>query len=163
MDDASTIRVLLVGDSPQVFCLCQKHLERNGCECEFVDCERTVWDTLGKSEFELVLSLHTDRGSRNPSLAVLLNGLPTTLFYILRVEEGCWWVPIFRLGEECFGEPALRPTEFANALDAVLKEIRTAAKATERSAISAPIFESTPLSRRLVSARRNKKGYPAVL
>jgi hypothetical protein len=30
MDDTSMIRILLAGDSPQSFCFCQKHLERNG-------------------------------------------------------------------------------------------------------------------------------------
>ena len=124
MDDSSLIRVLLVGDSPQLFFLCQKHLERKGCECEFAECERAVWEMLGQRQFDLVLSLHTRRGSSSPGLAILLSGSPTTLFYALRVEVGCWWVPILRLGEECFGAPALRPSEFANALDEVLKEIR---------------------------------------
>jgi len=43
------------------------------------------------------------------------------------VEVGYWWVPILRLGEECFGAAVLRPSEFANALDEVLKEIRAEA------------------------------------
>jgi hypothetical protein len=124
------IRVLLVGDSPRLFFLYQKHLERNGCECEFAECERVAWDILGQSKFDLVLSMHTSRGTSRPSLAVLLSGSPTTLFYALRVEVGCWWVPLLRLGEECFGAPALRPSEFANALDDVLQEIR--ADATRR-------------------------------
>jgi hypothetical protein len=128
MDDTSMIRVLLVGNSPQLFFLYQKHLERNGCECELAECERAVWEMLGQHQFDHVLSLHTSRGTCGPSLAVLLRGSPTTLFYALRVEVGHWWVPILRLGEECFGAPALRPGEFANALDGVLKEIRAEAK-----------------------------------
>jgi len=79
---------------------------------------------LGQRQFDLVLSLHTSRGTSRLCLAVLLSGSPTTLFYALRVEVGCWWVPLLRLGEECFGAPALRPSEFADALDEVLKEIR---------------------------------------
>jgi hypothetical protein len=122
------IRVLLVGDSPHLFFLCQKHLERNGCECVFAECERAVSEMLGQRQFDLVLSLHTRRGIRSPSLVDLLSGLPTTLFCALRVEVGYWWVPILRLGEDCFGAPALRPSEFANALDGVLKEIRAEAK-----------------------------------
>ena len=124
MDDTSMIRVLLVGDSPQSYFFHRKLLERNGCECEFAECERAVWEMLSQRQFDLVLSLHTSRGTRGPSLAVLLSGSPTTLFYALRVEVGYWWVPILRLGEECFGAPALRPSEFANALDEVVKEIR---------------------------------------
>ena len=124
MDTSSVIRVLLIGDSPQLFLPCQRRLERNGCECEFAECERTAWEMLCHRQFDLVLSLHSSRGSSCPSLGVLLSGSPTTLFYALRVEAGCWWVPMLRLGEECFGVPALRPSEFASALDEVLKEIR---------------------------------------
>jgi len=128
MDDTSMIRVLLVGGSPQSFFLHRQHLERNGCECEFAECERTAWEILGHRQFDLVLSLHPSRGTGNPSLGVLLSGSPTTLFYALRVEVGYWWVPILRLGEECFGAPVLRPSQFPDALSEVLKEIRAEAR-----------------------------------
>jgi len=82
---------------------------------------------LGRRQFDLVLSLHPSRGTNSPSLGVLLSGSPTTLFYALRVEVGYWWVPILRLGEECFGAPVVRPSEFANALGEVLKDIRAEA------------------------------------
>jgi hypothetical protein len=127
MDHTSTIRVLLVGDSPQSFFLQQKHLEKNGCECEFAESERTAWEMLGRHQFDLVLSLHPSRGVGCPSLGVLLSGSRTTLFYALRVEVGYWWVPMLRLGEECFEATVLRPGEFASSLDEVLKEIRAVA------------------------------------
>ncbi len=124
MENSSMIRVLLVGDSPQLFFRHQKYLETNGCECEFAECERAAWEMLGQRQFDILLSLYTNRGTHSPSLAVLLSGTQTTLFYALRVGVGFWWVPLLRLGEECFGAPALRPGEFANALDEVLKEFR---------------------------------------
>jgi hypothetical protein len=127
MDDTGVIRVLLVGGSPQSFFLHQKHLERNGCDCEFAESERTAWEMLGRRQFDLVLSLHPSRGTGTPSLGILLSGSPTTLFYALRVEVGYWWVPILKLGEECFGAPVLRPREFANELDKALREIRAEA------------------------------------
>jgi hypothetical protein len=127
MDDTNMIRVLLVGDSPQWFYIHQKHLESNGCECEFAECERTAWEMLSDRQFDLVLCLHPSRGASSPSLGILLSGSPTTLFYALRVEVGHWWVPILRLGEECFGAPVVRPSEFANALGEVLMEIRAEA------------------------------------
>lgn len=130
MDNSGMIRALLVGDNPQLFFVYQKHLERNRCECEFAECERVAWEMLGQRQFDLVLSVHNSRGNSSPCLAVLLSGSTTTLFYALRVEVGCWWVPLLRLGEECFGAPALRPSEFANALDDVLKEIRAACVGT---------------------------------
>jgi hypothetical protein len=131
MDNTSAIRVLLVGDSPQAFFHHQKHLEKNGCECEFVESERTAWEMLGRRQFDLVLSLHPSRAASCPSLGVLLSGSQTTLFYALRVEVGYWWVPVLRLGKECFGATVLRPDEFANLLDVLLKEIRADATWSE--------------------------------
>jgi hypothetical protein len=80
---------------------------------------------LGQRQFDIVLSLHTNRGTGSSSLAAPLSGTPTTLFYALRLEAGCWWVPLLRLGKECIGAPALPPSQFANALEDALKEIRT--------------------------------------
>jgi hypothetical protein len=131
MGDTSAIKVLLVGDSPLSFFLHQKHLEKNGCECEFVKSERTAWEMLGRHQFDLVLSLYPSREASCPSLAVLLSGSQTTLFYALRVEVGYWWVPMLRLGEECFGSHVLRPGEFANILDELLMEIRADATWSE--------------------------------
>lgn len=131
MDATSAIKVLLVGDSPQSFFLHQKHLEKNGCECEFAESERTAWEMLGRHQFDLVLSLHPSREHGCASLGVLLSGSQTTLFYALRVEVGYWWVPILRLGEECFGASVLRPGEFANSIDELLKEIRADATWSE--------------------------------
>ena len=127
MAESSIIKVYLIGDSPQLFFRCQKYLERNGCECEFAEREKSIWKILDQHQIDLVLSLHASRGTHRPSLVELLSGLPTTLFYGLRVEVGYWWVPILRLGEECFGAPALRPSEFSSALNEVLKEIRAEA------------------------------------
>ena len=127
MNNTKRIRVLLVGGRPQSFCRHKKHLESNGCACEFAECEQTAWEMLSGRPFDLVLSLHPSRGANCPSLGILLSGSATTLFYALRVEVGYWWVPILRLGEECFGEPVVRPSEFASAIGEVLKEIRAEA------------------------------------
>lgn len=128
MNDTNRIRVLLVSDRPQSFFHHKKYLENKGCACEFAECEQTAWEKLSCRQFDLVLSLHPSRGASCPSLGVLLSGSATTLFYALRVEVGYWWVPILRLGEECFGEPVVRPGEFASAIGEVLKEIRAEAR-----------------------------------
>ena len=124
MNDAAKVRVLLVGDSPKVFVSCRRRLERDGCHCEFAECEREVWNVLGQRQFDIVLCVHKGRSTRTESLGAVLSGSRTTLFYALPVENGCWWVPILKAGEECFGAPALRPTEFGNALDEVLEQIK---------------------------------------
>jgi hypothetical protein len=124
MDNFGKVRVLLVGDNLQLFFSCQKHLQRNGCECEFAESERAVWERLRQRQFDLVLSLYASRGSSGPSLVVQLRGSQTTLLHALRLEVGYCWVPLLRLGEECYGAPARCPSEFANVIDEVLKEIR---------------------------------------
>ena len=127
MNDTNRITVLFVGDSPRSFFHYRRHLESNGWECEFAECERTAGEMLTDRQFDLVLSLHSCRGANSPSLGILLSGSATTLFYALRVEVGYWWVPILRLGEECFGAPVVRPSEFANTIGEVLEEIRAQA------------------------------------
>ena len=124
MNQTAQIRVLLVGNSPEVFYSCRRRLEARGCHCEFAECEREIWDVLQQRTFDIVLSVHRGRSARTESLGALLSGSRTTLFYALPVEKGCWWVPILKVGEECFGAPALRPTEFANALHVVLEQIK---------------------------------------
>jgi hypothetical protein len=144
MDHSSIVRVLFVGGSPQLFSLHQKQLERKGCECEFAECEGSACEMLGQRQFDFVLCLHASRGTRGTSLAVLLSGSPTTLFYALRVEVGFWWVPILRLGEECFGSPSLRPSEFANELDDVLDEIRVVCVRTAPSVAASYCADAVP-------------------
>jgi hypothetical protein len=124
MNDLNAVRVLLVSSSPQLFFICQQHLERNGCYCEFANCEQEVWVMLEQNQFDLVLAVHNTRGANTECLGGLLTGSRTSLFFALPVEQSCWWVPILRLGQDCFGAPALRPGEFTIALDEILKEIR---------------------------------------
>jgi len=123
MNETAQVQVLLVGDSPKVFAACRRRLETNGCHCEFAECEREVWNVIKQRQFDIVLSVHRGRSARTESLGALLSGSRTTLFYALPVENGCWWVPILKAGEECFAASALRPAEFANALDEVIQQV----------------------------------------
>ncbi len=139
MNETAQFRVLLVGDSPEVFSSCRRRLEASGCHCEFAECERAVWNVLEQRQFDIVLSVRRRRSANTESLGALLSGSRTTLFYALPVEKSCWWVPILKVGEECLGAPALRPTEFANALDEVLEQITrlfTSAVHCELNAVS---------------------------
>jgi hypothetical protein len=45
------------------------------------------------------------------------------LFYSQPVEDGCWWLPALRHGQNCFGSSALRPSQFIAALDEAIEEI----------------------------------------
>jgi len=58
-------------------------------------------------------------------MMALLAGLRVSMFYMLPVEEGCWWVPVLRNGENCLGTPAIHTTEFTYVLIEIIKGITT--------------------------------------
>jgi hypothetical protein len=124
--DPALVKVLLAGDSPHVFSLSQQRLERKGCQCHFARSQRELEQLLNRTEFDIVLTIHRIKGPSTGSLGALLLGSRTTLFYVLPVEVGCWWVPVLRIGAECVGASALRPSEFSNVLDELVDEIRAA-------------------------------------
>jgi hypothetical protein len=148
MDEAAKVRVLLVGNSADVFSSCRRRLELNGCYCEFAECERDVWNVLKQRQFDIVLSVHRGRSTHTESLGALLSGSRSTLFYALPIEKGCWWVPILKVGEECFGAPALRPAEFAKALDEAIEQIKAG---------SASLATVIKVARQAASRNRNRK------
>jgi hypothetical protein len=50
-------------------------------------------------------------------LLMTLARLPVSAFLCFPVEDSCIWLPIIDDGKECSGSPALRPAEFARALE----------------------------------------------
>jgi len=50
-----------------------------------------------------------------------LAGLPVTAFLCLPVENGCFWLPAIDGGQTRLGLPALRPREFASALQELVR------------------------------------------
>ena len=129
LHETGSVEVLLVGDGPQVFSLSQRHLERKACRCHFARSQRGLEELLNQKQFDIVLTMHRIEGRSTDWLGAALSGSRTTLFYALPVEVGCWWVPVLRVGTDCFGAPALRPREFSDVLNEIVHEIRvTAAK-----------------------------------
>jgi hypothetical protein len=124
--DRALVKVLLAGDSQQVFSLSRRRLERKGCQCHFATSQRELEQLLNRTEFDIVLTMHRIKGRGARSLGALLLGSRTTLFYALPVEVGCLWVPVLRIGAECVGAYALRPSEFSTVLDELVEEIRAA-------------------------------------
>jgi CheY-like chemotaxis protein len=123
MEDPETVKVLLVGDSPQSFSIIRQLLERSGCECHFAASLQTVKQLLQLEQFDVVLSAHGIPSYAIQRLVGLFAGSGTTLFSSLRVEEGSWWVPVLQFGNESYG-PALTVGEFSRVLDDLRKDIR---------------------------------------
>jgi len=116
------INVLVVGESPRLFSSFRR-LERLGCECHFAESHREVSALLSHTKLDIVLSLYTQE--RLSQMMALLAGLRVSMFYMLPVEEGCWWLPVLRNGENCLGTPAIHTTEFTYVLIEIIKGITT--------------------------------------
>ncbi len=116
------VRVLLVGESAKGSSSLQDRLEKRGCECHASEsCLEAILLSAGHA-FDLILCTGQMEGI-NALMASLL-GSPTTLFRCQPVEDSCWWLPAVWRGEKCLGAPALRPAEFARALDGIVDEIK---------------------------------------
>lgn len=127
LDDKSLVEVLLVGDGRQAFSFPQRHLEKKGCRCHVAKSQIALKDLVTHKQFDIVLTMPRIEGSSTDWLGAALSGSRASLFYMLPVEVGCWWVPILRTGVDCFGSPALRHGEFFDVLREIVDEIRAAA------------------------------------
>jgi len=126
------INVLVVGDSPHLFSSFRR-LERLGCECHFAESHREVSALLSHTKLDIVLSLYTHQ--RLSQMIALLAGRRVSMFYMLPVEEGCWWLPVLRNGENCLGTRAIRTTEFTYVLIEIIKGIVTDAASSRPSVV----------------------------
>jgi hypothetical protein len=118
-------KVLLIGETTNDSSYLAKRLEERGCHCSFTKSYQESASLLRQDGFDLVLSPARLRDCGGASLIDQLSGSGATLFYYHAVERGCWWLPALRRGRECFGSPALRPSEFVTVLDELIKELRS--------------------------------------
>ena len=82
---------------------------------------RVASDLLSSRPVDLVLSnTHLSDGT-GFGLLMTLAGLPVTAFLCLPVENSCFWLPAIDGGQACLGSPALRPWEFASALEEMVR------------------------------------------
>ena len=72
-------------------------------------------------EYDIVLSALRVSGESVRGLIALLSGSRANLFCSSRVERGYGWLPVLKRGKECIGTSALRPGEFIDAFDQLVK------------------------------------------
>jgi hypothetical protein len=128
VEDARRVSVLVIAENPASFLLGRASLEKAGCQCHFVESQREIGDLLRQTKLDIVLSLNSHQSLFE--LMVLLAGLRVSMFHMLPVEEGCWWLPVIRNGEKCLGTPALGSNEFSFVLVQIIKGIIADAKPT---------------------------------
>lgn len=109
-------KALLVDDQASKSSLLVKQLNKLGFSCVFAHSFEEAKAKLSGENFDIVLSRLSIDGGNAYELRPLLVGRPTSLFYSLSVQQGCWWIPGVRSGTECMGEPALRPEDFFKSL-----------------------------------------------
>jgi hypothetical protein len=122
--EAETPKALFIGEGAQSSSYLAKRLQKHGCVCQFADSCEEAYSVLRVGDFDLVLSPFRLRERSAIGLVAFLEGSLTTLFYAQEVEQGCWWLPALRFGENCLGSVALRSSEFGSVLDETIKEIR---------------------------------------
>jgi hypothetical protein len=117
-----SVRVLLLGECAKGSSHLLWHLEQRGCHCSFAASAEEAVALFHQCKVHLILS--TSPVHQATKIVSLLGRFNCSVFYAYPVEQGCWWLPLMNSGQKCFGAPALRPSEFADALDQKLKEIR---------------------------------------
>jgi hypothetical protein len=96
-------------------------LEKLGCECYFAKSYKEISELLSGHKLHIVLSLN---GCQNLSEMVpLMASQCVSMFQVLRVEKGCWWLPVLRNGLDCFGASAFSPQEFTCVLAEIVMGI----------------------------------------
>ena len=75
------------------------------------------------TKVDIVFSLNAQENLSE--LMAQLAGSCVTMFHRLPVEEGCWWLPVLRYGENCLGTAAFRPGEFTGVFPEFVKSIVT--------------------------------------
>jgi response regulator RpfG family c-di-GMP phosphodiesterase len=115
-----TVRnALLVGQNFQSAQTLTERLRRWKFRCHFAANVRAASEFLAVHPVDLLLSnAHLLDGS-GYRLLMNLARLPVSAFLCFPVENSCLWLPAVDGGKRCLGLPALRPSEFARALEEV--------------------------------------------
>jgi hypothetical protein len=106
-NEISKAGVLLVGKSPHMFSVLRPPWERLGCERHVARPCQEISDLLSRTELHIVLGLNAYQNLSE--IVSLLAGQCVSMFQELRVEKGCWWLPVIRNGQDCLGTSALAP------------------------------------------------------
>jgi hypothetical protein len=130
------IRVLLVGENAKGFSFLRQRLENGGCRCLFASGGSEAEQVARENQLDVVLCVGRVRGIE--ALVATLIGSPGSLYWSRVVDDGCLWLPAVLHGVKCLGAPAMRTSEFANALDGIIGEARVMEAHSPASKMSNP-------------------------
>jgi hypothetical protein len=118
----SSPSVLLVGRNGSWGKSVLKSLEKFGTELIFVEPQTVTSERIRESAYNLVLLDSTVSPEQRRQLAAELIGSSVSIFYTFPVENGCWWLPTLRHGQDRHGTPAFRRNEFPDELERILRD-----------------------------------------
>jgi hypothetical protein len=113
--------VLLVGRNGSWGALVLRSLEKFECELSFAAPQIVTSEYARNGEYNLILLDSTVPPEQRRQLASELIGSEASIFYTFPVENGCWWLPTLRRGQDCHGTPAFRRNEFPLELERILQ------------------------------------------
>lgn len=120
------VRVVLVNKTPNCLSHMLRYLEIRDCWYGVADTYEQAGNLICQKGCDLLVGPAPLPQGIVASLAGPLADDHASFFCAQAVEAGCWWLPVYLRGEFCLGMPALRPSEFAQMLDALVNEIRNA-------------------------------------
>jgi hypothetical protein len=124
MGHRSRVTVLLVCEKPQEFFGYRQLFDRNDCQCQYAKSHLEVTRLPNLQELDIVLSSLRIPGESVRALIASFSGSRASVFCSLRLEQSYWWLPVLRLGKECFGTTAFRPGDFVPVFEHLVREIR---------------------------------------
>jgi hypothetical protein len=114
--------VLLVGRNGSWGSSVLKSLEKFRSELSFAAPQSVTSEYVRKGAYDLILLDSTVSPEQRRQLVSDLIGSNASVFYTFPVENGCWWLPTLRRGQDCHGTPAFRRNEFPYELERTLRD-----------------------------------------
>jgi len=99
-----------------------KSLAKFGSELSFAAPKTVTSKYVKKGGYNLILLDSAVAPEQRRQLVSQLAGSRVSIFYTFPVENGCWWLPTLRDGQDCHGAPAFRRNEFPLELERMLRD-----------------------------------------
>lgn len=115
-------QALLVAKSVIGMARLAEFLKNSGCDCQIVTSFRDARQRVASHSYDLILSETTLPDANGYRLISLNLGPRASLYFALPVYDSCLWLPAIVCGRHCFGEAAMRPSEFTRTLREVLQD-----------------------------------------
>ena len=118
----SRLRILMVGQSTSWGAPLQSTLKELGCDFSFAPSLPATIKMARNGLYSALLLDSTVPVAIRKELVSGLAGSGTSVFQLFPVENGCWWLPVLRQGEDSFGSPGFRTKELRLELARLLQE-----------------------------------------